>query len=178
MVTTSDTREARGRSPMRLVGIVLVAVILAVVAYGLFLWVKAGDPTSEQLAAQAAEQRLLEVVQAAPDGSTIDIAAVFDVPWDRAVLIPPYADAAVMNDLLGFEGFTDDWEGPSDESAQMIVFVDGGRVAWTIDIWNEDYQFADPFVAAFPDGAATFLADDATFVVDHTPNGIQLRPAP
>ena len=118
------------------------------------------------------------MIQAAPDGSTIDIAEVFDVPWDRAVLIPPYWDAEAMNDLLGFEGFTDGWTGPSDESAQMIVFVDGQRVAWSIGIWNEDYQFADAFVEAFPNGAATFPAGDAVFVVDHTPYGIQLRPAP
>ena len=178
MAPTSALRAARRHGPLRLIGIVLAAVALAVVASVLFLWVETDGPTSEQLAARAAEQKLLEAIQAAPEGSTIDIAEVFDVRWDWAVLIPPYADAAAMNDLLGFEGFTDDQSGPNDESAQMIVFVDGRRVAWSVDIWNEDYQFADAFVDAFPDGAATFPADDAVFVVNRTPSGLQLRPAP
>jgi hypothetical protein len=159
-------KSATGRgSPMRLAGIALRVAAIALVAWGLFLWVKAGDPTPEQLAAQAAEQRLLEVIQAAPDGSTIDVAKVFDVPWDRAVLMPAYAGPKTMNDLLGFDWFSGDDSGPQDEMSQMTVYVQGRRVVWAILTW--DYDFAD--------GVERFSAADAVFTVAQSP-GPELRP--
>lgn len=36
----------------------------------------------------------------------------------------------------------------------------------------------EAFVEAFPNGAAMFPAGDAVLIVEHTPYGIELRPAP
>ena len=47
MATTSDAGGLRKRGLARFVVPALVAIVLAVVAYGLVLWVKAGDPTAE-----------------------------------------------------------------------------------------------------------------------------------
>lgn len=144
----------------------VVLVAIGVLLVGTFLWVR-GGPTPEQAAAEAAVVRMVGVVGASSEGEQVDLAKVFDVPWDRAVLMDAYMNGDDMNEVLGFHGYASDANSQMDEATQFIVFVRGETVVADAPLWPDDgFQFDDSIRA--------FTRTDAVFVASRGPTIVEL----
>jgi hypothetical protein len=127
-------------------GIVVVIVVLGV------------ELPAREARQQGAIGRLKAAVGASPTGAEVDLGTAFDLPWDRAVLMPAYAGTEEMNARLGFDGYGAGANSGMDESTQFLVFVkDTTVVADTPLFADEDFKFES--------GIEEFSRDQAQFVV-------------
>lgn len=159
-MTTTSTRKGRlGR-----LGFAAIGVVLLVMALGLW-WLASWDSTPGD---DAAGDRMVEAIAALPDGREVDLEEMLGIPWDRAVLMEPYADGVAMNERLGFQGFAADASGPMDEANQFVVFVRDQSIVATARLYPEATGFR------FDPSITEFSRDDARFVVERNGDRVML----
>lgn len=102
-----------------------------------------------------AEQHLFSTLEAAPDGSVVDVGAAFDEAWDRAVVVSAYSIGRDVDRLLGFDQFAPDALLSWGDTDTRVLFVSGREVVADITLGNTEVRF-DHVVETFDRGNARF----------------------
>ena len=111
--------------------------------------------------------RIAEAVSETPDGEVLDLAQVYAVDWDRAVLIHPYMDGEGGNRMLGFRHYRDDEILSNDDTVSRLVFVKGTEVLADVELHRVEFQ----------QDLTGFSREHASFVVSHDSIFSTLDPA-
>jgi hypothetical protein len=114
----------------------------------------------------AAVQRLLAQVDAAPHGATIDLRTAFDVEWDRAVVVGPYSPGSVVNEGLGFDHYAADDVITQGDGAYLLVFVRNRSVVAEVPLYGQAFYFGESL--------ESFSADGSRFRVTRDDGGVLL----
>ena len=114
----------------------LAAVGLLVAGTLIVPWVR------EQVAVRA----LVETIESTPDGQSVDLAKAFDLPWDQAVLVGPYASGQDANQVLGLDGLDANAMLNSDDSGANLIFASGTSVVANLQLPWAGFSFdVDPY---------------------------------
>jgi hypothetical protein len=145
-------------SPLRRAALALAAISLATV----LVWI--GWQVATWWRGQLAVAHLVTAVRSTPDGQIVDLAQAFDLSWEQAVVVGPYASGDDANQLLGFKGFEPGEMMNAQDTGMNLIFASDTSVLATLELPVSGFSFDVDTVEFTPFRIAP---QDARFVVIH-----------